>query len=257
MNTLHLFAGIGGGIVADMMMGHKPVGAVELNSFCRRVLHQRQADGWLPDFPIFNDVKNFDGRRNITPEYPLFEGTEDFNDGYEITEPVDVICGGFPCQSFSTAGDGRGFDDARGQLFFDHSTFSWKTYPPCSPAVAAPFSGKFPVSGMMRSGAVYPLKIAVPGTGATGGGACAGDGRVPTPTVKGNFNYKGCTPTSRDGLETYVRKFPTPTTTDACKGNGSGQSNQRRVSPGLAVTLATDAECGQPPPPATPTAEAE
>ncbi len=118
MNTLHLFAGIGGGIVADMMMGHKPVGAVELDSFCRRVLRQRQADGWLPDFPIFNDVRNFDGHKNIEPEFPLFEGTGGFN-GYEITEPVDVICGGFPCQSFSTAGNGKGFDDPRGQLFFD------------------------------------------------------------------------------------------------------------------------------------------
>lgn len=33
-------------------------------------------------------------------------------------EDIDIVFGGFPCQSHSTAGTGKGFDDPRGQLFF-------------------------------------------------------------------------------------------------------------------------------------------
>ncbi len=81
MNEIHLFAGAGGGILAGVLLGHRPVVAVEINPFCRDVLRQRQADGILPDFPIHDDVRTFDG----TP----WRGK------------CEIVCGGFPCTDIS------------------------------------------------------------------------------------------------------------------------------------------------------------
>ena len=97
LRTLHLFAGAGGGILADVLLGHQPVGAVEIDDHCRQVLAQRQKDGLLPWFPIFDDVRTFDGTqyRNI----------------------ADVVAGGFPCQDISVAGNGAGLDGEQSGLW--------------------------------------------------------------------------------------------------------------------------------------------
>jgi hypothetical protein len=55
----------------------------------------------------------------------------------------------------------------------------------------------------------------------------------PTPTVCGNYNRKGASPTSGDGLATAVLKFPTPSTLGI---NGGSHSRAAAVKRGQAVT---------------------
>jgi DNA (cytosine-5)-methyltransferase 1 len=97
MNELHLFAGAGGGILGGILLGHATVCAVEIEPYCQRVLLQRQRDGILPKFPIWDDVKTFDGNP--------WRGR------------VDVVCGGFPCQDISAAGNGAGITGERSGLW--------------------------------------------------------------------------------------------------------------------------------------------
>jgi DNA (cytosine-5)-methyltransferase 1 len=87
LSTFHLFAGAGGGLLADVLLGHIPVGAVELNPFCRGVLLQRQRDGYLPAFPIWDDVSTM---RLDNPE------TAPFMHALQRRRGELAICGGFP-----------------------------------------------------------------------------------------------------------------------------------------------------------------
>ena len=41
----------------------------------------------------------------------------------------DLLCGGFPCQSFSIAGSRGGFDDPRGTLFFELARLAEARHP--------------------------------------------------------------------------------------------------------------------------------
>ena len=97
MNELALFSGVGGGLLASILLGHRIIGAVEWDDYCCRVLEQRQKDGYLEPFPIWNmDIRDFNIR-----VAPMYRGV------------VDVISAGFPCQPFSVAGNRAGEDDPR------------------------------------------------------------------------------------------------------------------------------------------------
>lgn len=87
IKEFHLFAGIGGGIYGGELLGHQCCAGVEIDNYCKKVLRQRQLDGWMPQFPIYDDVTQIDGK--------------DFIDSF------DILCGGFPCQAFSYAAHGN------------------------------------------------------------------------------------------------------------------------------------------------------
>jgi DNA (cytosine-5)-methyltransferase 1 len=108
---LELFAGAGGGILGGMLCGHTCIGAVEIEQYPRKVLLQRQADGILPEFPIWDDITTFRIDNPETREYiKLLQS---------IREQL-CIGGGFPCQDISAAGKGAGINaDTRSGLWFE------------------------------------------------------------------------------------------------------------------------------------------
>lgn len=98
MRTMHLFAGAGGGLLADLILGHTPVCAVEINPYCCEVLRERRDDGWFPDLHVWEgDVRVFPAS--------------------EWAGRVDCIHAGFPCQDISYAGQGAGINGAKSGLW--------------------------------------------------------------------------------------------------------------------------------------------
>ena len=51
------------------------------------------------------------------------------NNKAQIPEKFDILCGGFPCQAFSIAGNQKGFQETRGTLFFDIAEIAEKHQP--------------------------------------------------------------------------------------------------------------------------------
>lgn len=93
---LDMYSGVGGFRSAlDEVGGFECVGYCEIDKFAKQA------------YETLYDTKGemyFEDARNICPD--------DLPD-------IDLICAGFPCQSFSLAGKQRGFDDTRGTLFFE------------------------------------------------------------------------------------------------------------------------------------------
>lgn len=98
LRTGHLFAGGGGGLYADLILGHSPVFAVEWDPYACEILRSRAADGWFPGLRVH-------------------EGDARLFDPSEYASRVDCIHAGFPCQDISLAGGGAGISGARSGLY--------------------------------------------------------------------------------------------------------------------------------------------
>lgn len=89
---IDLFAGIGGFRCALEQLGAKCVWSSEIDKYaCMTYEHN------------FHDDPSNDITKTDATDIPH----------------MDIICGGFPCQAFSISGKQRGFEDARGTLFYD------------------------------------------------------------------------------------------------------------------------------------------
>jgi len=91
MNYIDLFSGIGGFHQALDKLDCKCIMACDTDKACRE------------NYKINYGIEPHPDVRKINPG--------------EIEENVDIICGGFPCQAFSNAGNKKMFEDDRGLLF--------------------------------------------------------------------------------------------------------------------------------------------
>lgn len=91
MNVGSLFSGIGGFDLGFERAGMRVDWQVELDPYCQAVLARH-----FPDAARYEDVREV---------------------GIDSLDPVDLICGGFPCQDLSSAGRGAGIDGARSGLW--------------------------------------------------------------------------------------------------------------------------------------------
>jgi DNA (cytosine-5)-methyltransferase 1 len=199
VNELALFAGAGGGILGGKLLGWRTVCAVEREPYAASVLVARQNDGFLPPFPIWDDVCTFDGRP--------WRGR------------VDVVSGGFPCQDISAAGKERALTEPeadcgakwRGSLArWDRDSSSWKT-PQCSLlADLDVFSETWPRWGMMRDGECSEQSMPVLRTSETESGLWR------TPMAR---DWKDMSCSSQIYRQDQVKMWPTPCATDH-KGSG-------------------------------------
>lgn len=91
-----LFAGIGGFCLGFEKAGFETAWAVELNEHACLTY-----------------------KANLPTPRLLCKNVEKVSVKADALEAVDVLHAGFPCQSFSQAGERKGFDDPRGKLFYE------------------------------------------------------------------------------------------------------------------------------------------
>lgn len=113
---------------------------------------------------------------------------------------------------------------------FDHDSCSWKTVQHSLLEDLESCSVTWPRSGITVNGQCWEQPMSALHTSATDSGSW------PTPTVCGNYNRKGASPTSGDGLATAVMKWPTPQASDN-RPRATANSTARRIAIGKQVSL--------------------
>lgn len=68
--------------------------------------------------------------RKNRPSWDVMEGTIADVDFSSYRNKIDLVSGGFPCQAFSYAGKGLGFEDTRGTLFYEFARCIKEVNPP-------------------------------------------------------------------------------------------------------------------------------
>lgn len=96
MKSVELFAGVGGLAMGFELAGFEPLAVIEWNKWACETIRQNKAR----EYPL---VMN----------WPLHEGDVRDFDWASLTEPIDLVAGGPPCQPFSLGGKHRANGDRR------------------------------------------------------------------------------------------------------------------------------------------------
>lgn len=101
--NLSLFSGAGGLDIGLEQVGFDTLTYVEADKFCRETL-----------------TSNITNNRDIHDDVRTFKGSPGI---------YDIVCGGPPCQSFSTAGKREALEDSRGNLIYEFIRIVAETKP--------------------------------------------------------------------------------------------------------------------------------
>ena len=103
---IELFAGAGGLALGLEQAGFEEVALVEIDETACNTLKLNR-----PNWNVINDDIVEVSKKDLLKEFNLKEGE------------LDLISGGYPCQSFSYAGKKLGLDDVRGTMFYYYAEF--------------------------------------------------------------------------------------------------------------------------------------
>ena len=113
-----LFSGIGGMDAGLHAAGWRPVLFCEADPYRRDVLRDR-----FPGVPVYDDVRTLgEPAWRVAADgdgAPADEGRWEAGSGLPVRGDVALVCGGFPCQDLSVAGQRRGLAGERSSLFFE------------------------------------------------------------------------------------------------------------------------------------------
>ena len=96
MKSVELFAGVGGLAMGCELAGFAPAAVIEWNKWACETIRENQER----DYPLVR-------------HWPLHEGDVRDFDWSTLTDPIDLVAGGPPCQPFSLGGKHRAHGDRR------------------------------------------------------------------------------------------------------------------------------------------------
>lgn len=112
MKSIELFAGAGGLALGLEQAGFEHIGLVEKDKDAVATLRLNR-----PNWNVVDEDITLVADRDLEAEFGITKGE------------LDLLSGGAPCQSFSTAGKKLGLEDTRGTMFYYYAKFLEKLQP--------------------------------------------------------------------------------------------------------------------------------